>query len=45
MVPMHRMICVVNYMSICSQTVGATFFSLEVIVIVNTWQVEYMSSI
>lgn len=44
MVPMHKMICVVNYMSICSQTVGATFFSLKVIVIVNTWQVTYSVS-
>lgn len=41
MVPMHKMICVVNYMSICSQTVGARFFSLKVIVIVNTWQVTF----
>lgn len=35
------MICVVNYVSTGSQTVGATFFSLNVIVIVNTWQVTY----
>lgn len=40
----HEMICVVNYTSICSQTVEATFFSLKVIVIVGTWQVTYSGS-
>lgn len=41
---MHKKICVVNYVSICPQTVGATFFSLKVIVTVNTWQVTYSVS-
>lgn len=43
-IPEHKMIHLVNYMSICLQTVKATFFSLKVIVIVSTWQVTYSGS-
>lgn len=42
--PEHKMIHVVNYTSVCLQTVEATFFSLKVIVIVSTWQVTYSGS-
>lgn len=38
------MICVVNYMSICLQTMEATLFNLKVIVIVSAWQVTYSGS-